>query len=336
MDRRSSQAPERGAPLSARDATLPGAAHTRVEAIPAARPSRRLSMSRREALWFYIFLSPWLVGLALFTAWPILSSFYFSFTNYRLLGLETHFLGLRNYYLIFTRDPVFWEAVRVTITYAAVSVPLVLTLSLVAALLVNTGVRGVGLFRTLFFIPSQIPGFVMVLVFSVIFEPRYGLLNQALELIGIQGPAWFQNPDWQLPSLIMISSWGFGGGMVIFLAGLQDVPQSLYEAATIDGATAWQRFRRITLPLISPVMFFNVVMGFIGGLQVFQQGYALNSLGGHGLMINFWVVYIFNIAFSSPYRMGYAAALSVLLMALIALITAAIALLGRRLVFYQA
>jgi len=291
--------------------------------------------SRRsgESVWFWILVAPAVLGFLAFNLGPMIESLYLSFTKYDVIS-PPQYIGVRNYtYLIFN-DPAFWPSVIVTAVFAAVSVPLGLISALAVALLLNRKVAGQGVFRTIYFLPSLLPATASGVVWVFIFHPTFGLLNRLLYFVGIEGPAWTQSVTWALPALIIMSLWGFGQPMVIFLAGLQDVPDSLYEAADLDGASRWQQFRNVTLPLITPVLFFNLVMGLIGALKVFDSAYVFGSTsgvgpGGPARATLFYALNLYQKAFSY-FHMGLASAMAWLLFLAILALTAFNFWLGKR------
>lgn len=240
--------------------------------------------------------APAILGFVLFNLGPMLASAYLSLTRYDVVS-PTEFIGFDNYAYLMTQDPAFWPSVRVTLIYAAVSVPLGLALSLAVALLLNQRVRLLGTFRTIYFLPSPLPATASAVVWVYIFHPSQGLLNRLLaQAAGVQGPAWTQSVDWALPALMIMGLWSFGGAMVIFLAGLQDVPRSLYEAADLDGATTLQEFRHVTFPILSPVIFFNLIMGLIGAFKAFDSAYVfgMSSTGVPGGPARATLFYVLN------------------------------------------
>ena len=233
---------------------------------------RRAGM-REEAATGYALITPWLVGFLIWTAYPILASFYLSFTDYNVLQ-SPQWIGLRNYTRIFTQDIDFWPAIRITVLYAFFSVPLGIAGSLAVAVLLSTDIRGLGIYRTIYYLPSILPAVAVALLWRWLFNPDAGLLNAILRPIlqplGIAPPNWFGEPQYVLPAFIIISLWGVAGAnMVIFLGALKNVPRHLLEAAEMDGANAWLRFRAVTIPMITPVIFLQLVMGIIGALQIF-------------------------------------------------------------------
>jgi multiple sugar transport system permease protein len=275
-------------------------------------PGQRRGISRsvlRENVLGYLWISPWLIGFLVFTAGPMVASLVFSLQNYRIIN-EPQFIGLENYVTALTQDKVFWPSLGRTFYYMVVSVPLGLLGSLLLASLLNQRVKGESIFRTLFYLPSLTPAAAAALLWVWLLHYEVGLVNYILSLIGIKGPPWLGSTRWAIPALILISLWsGMGGGrMIIFLAGLQGVPQELYEAAEIDGANRLHRFRHITLPMISPTIFFNLVLGIIGALQVFTTAY-ITTKGGPGRATWFFALHIFTHAFEY-FDMGYASALA--------------------------
>ncbi len=291
------------------------------------------SRARREALEGYLYISPFLLGFLIFTAYPIITSLYLSFTNYNIITAPT-WVGLSNYEEAFTRDRLFWSSLERTGRFALMVVPLGVLGSLGTALLLNQGYRGTTLFRTFYFLPSITPIIASALLWIWIFQPSIGVLNYLLGLIGIQGPGWLQSTVWAVPSVVIISLWASIGGsrMIVFLAGLQGVPTELKEAAEIDGANAWQRFFAITLPLISPTMFFNLVISIIGALSVFSVAYIATG-GGPSFATYFYVYYLFNNAFQFS-RMGYASALAWVFLLVVLALTVLQFSIQRRWVFY--
>lgn len=278
---------------------------------------------RREATYFIVFISPWIIGMLVFIGYPILYSLYLSFTDYSLIkpGME-HVIGLKNYRSAILYDTNFSRSLSNSFIFAAFSVPLILGIGLGSALLLNQKFKGRGVFRTIYFLPSLIPIAASIVLAKSLFEPQYGFVNTFLGWFGITGPGWMTISDWALQTLILNSLWGFGPAMIIFLAGLQGVPTSLYDAAKIDGANRWQQFTSVTFPMISPVFFFNLVIGCIAGIQTFAQSFtAGGSLGSPGGSTLFYVVYLYAISFQPPFRLGYGAALAWMLFVIVGLIT---------------
>jgi multiple sugar transport system permease protein len=277
-----------------------------------------LSISRRrEAVAFYLTISPWLIGLVLFTAGPMLISLYVSFTDWDLLSSPV-WIGLDNYARLFD-DPRLWQAFKVTATYTAAYVPLELVGGLTLALLARPRLRGIGVFRTIFYLPSVLSGVAFVVVWLWLLNPRGGLINLLLAQVGIDGPRWLIDPHWSLWSLVLMSIWGWGRTMVIYLAGLQNIPAELHEAAAIDGAGTWGRLWHITLPLLSPTIFFNLILSLIATFQTFTSAFVATD-GGPLDSTLFFVLYIYRQAFEFRH-MGYASALAWLLFAIILVLT---------------
>lgn len=310
-----------------------------------APPEPRLGTARRpligkqlrQDIRAYLFLSPWIFSLLVFTAYPMLASFYFALSRYNILN-PPEFVGVANFSEMFTNDPLFWKAVSNTLYYTLISVPLSLAISLGLAILLNFSVRGIGIYRTIFYLPSLVPVVASTLIWMVLLNPRLGLVNAGLEAVGLPRVGWLQSADWSKPGLILMSLWtGVGGAMLIFLAGLQDVPQSLIDAAMIDGANGWDRFRHITLPLITPTIFFNLVMGIIGSFQVFGQVLVSGGSGGQVGPLNsllMYLVLIYRNAFRF-FNMGYASALALVLFIVLVLLTLLVVKTSNYWVYYE-
>jgi multiple sugar transport system permease protein len=285
----------------------PGSAHRR----------RGNALTRREAIIGYIFISPWLFGFIVFLIGPIIASLFLSFTEYKP-GLQPVWLGLANYARMFG-DELFYHSLQVTSVYTLLSVPIGLVTALSLAVLLNQGVRGLRFFRTAFYLPSLISGVAVAIVFSWFFNKQFGVVNFILSLFGIQGPNWLGDPDWTLPAFVLMSLWGVGGTVVIFIAALQGVPMELYEAAELDGATSWRRFINITLPLISPVILFALITGIIATFQTFAVSYIMTG-GGPANASLFYLLYLYRNAFNW-FEMGYASALAWFLFLIIMICT---------------
>ncbi|MBS1709501.1 MAG: sugar ABC transporter permease [Armatimonadetes bacterium] len=267
------------------------------------------------------FISPWLAGLALFVVWPFLSSLYLSFTKYDIVHTP-RWVGPTNYQVLLTEDPLFWKSLQVTLSYAAAAVPLGAVVGVGLALLLNQRVRGMAFFRAAFYVPSVVPTVATSVVFLWILNPEIGLLNGLLKQIGIKGPAYLTDPNTALPSLVAMSLWSIGGSMVVYLAGLKDIPVHLYEAAMIDGTSAFQRMRTITLPLLTPVILFNVVMSVIGSFQYFTEAYVMTQ-GGPEQSTTFFALYLFQRAWQFL-DLGYASAMAWILFVIVVAVTLAI------------
>lgn len=295
-------------------------------------PSKNLSATTREKLDGYLFIMPWIMGFLIFTIGPMVASFYFSFTDYSLLE-PSKWVGLDNYRKLFLTDPKFGISLSVTFRYSIASVPLGMILALLVALLLNQKVPGIRFYRTAFYLPSLLGGVALTLIWMWIFSPAYGLLNTFLKLFGLEGPLWFQSERWALPGLIIMSLWGIGGRMIIFLAGLQNIPDHLYEAAEMDGAGALRQFWHVTVPMLTPTIFFNLVMGIIGSLQTFAQAFIATQ-GGPNNATLFYALYLYNNAFQF-FEMGYASAMAWILFAIILALTMLVLRSSPMWVFYE-
>lgn len=274
-------------------------------------------LARREAFTFYILILPWLAGFLIFLAYPMARSLYLSFTSYDLFS-PPEWIGLRNFERIFS-DPDFWQSVKVTFIYALGSVPGGTVIALALAMVLSQKLRGVNIWRTIFFMPSILSSIAVAILWLYIFRPEGGLLNVLLGWFGIEGPDWLLSEQWALPALILMSWWSVGGQIVIYLAGLKGIPEVLYEAAEIDGANGVAKFRFVTLPMLSPTIFFNVVLAIIGALQVFDTGWVLTR-GGPNDATLFYMINLYERAFQFV-QMGYASALAWILFLIIMLIT---------------
>jgi multiple sugar transport system permease protein len=285
----------------------------------------------RRQLVGYAFVSPWLIGFFVFTLYPFLASIYFSLTRYDIVT-PPRFVGLANYRFL-AHDGMLWHSLGLTFVYALVAVPLGIAAGVGLALLLNVEVRGIGLYRTIFYIPSIVPTVATTLVFIWILNPQTGLVNSLLGHVGILGPAWLKQPTWTFASLIMISLWGVGGSMVVYLAALKDIPAFLYEAALIDGAGVLARLRHVTLPMLTPVIFFNLVMGVINAFQYFTQAYMLLNQLAPEESTRFYAVYLFERSWRYL-DMGYASAMAWVLFLVVVIITGLIFRTHRRWVHY--
>lgn len=309
-------------------------------ALRAARKFFASPLRVKEALEGYIFILPWLLGLLVFTLYPFISGFYYSLADFDALT-PARWVGLDNYRRILFEDELFWKAVYNTAWYVAVSILPGVILGLLLAILLNQKVRGITIFRTLFYMPSIVPSVASVALFMFILHDRFGLLNETLyRWFGIIGPHWLTSPEWSKPSLVIWSLWGVGGGMIIYLAGLQNVPDTLLEAAEIDGAGTLRRFFSITIPMISPTLLFVFVMGIIGSFQIFTpvfllggSNYAMAAAGPQNSLL-FWVIHIYNNGFFY-FRMGYASALSWILFALLVVLTVIQFRMSRSWIYYE-
>jgi multiple sugar transport system permease protein len=263
-------------------------------------------MRRRSIPVGVLFAMPWILGFCVFLAYPLVSSLYYSFTNFSVLR-PPHWIGVENYKELLG-DEVFHIALKNTFVFALGAVPLATVAAIGLAMLLNTKVRGMSFYRTIFFVPSLVPMVALGVLWLWVFNGEYGLLNEGLRTIGFHPPNWLSDPDWAKWTLVIISVWGCGNAMVIYLAGLQDVPVSLYEAAEIDGAKAWAKTRHVTIPMISPVILFNVIMAMIGSLQTFALPYVMFPGGQPARSTYFFAMYLYDNAFLFQ-RMGYASSM---------------------------
>ena len=290
---------------------------------------------RRKTLQGLLWISPWLVGFLVFTLYPIGASLYYSFCDFRVLT-PPHWIGLQNYSALLTDQDYFLPALRNTL-FMLLELPLGLALGLGLALLLNQKVKGIGFFRTLLYLPSVVPTVAVSVLWLWVLNPEYGLLNATLRPLlapfHLQPPGWISDPAWSKPAFILMDLWTVGGSMVIYLAGLQQVPQQLYEAAELDGAGAWDRTRHVTLPQISPVLFYHLVMGVIGSFQYFTQSFVMTQ-GGPQNSTLFYALYLFQNAFRD-FRMGRACAMAWVLFLLTLIATAITFRSSRRWVYYE-
>ncbi len=272
---------------------------------------------RRESILGFVFISPWIAGFLIFTLYPIIYSLYLSFTMTGEGG-ALKWIGWDNYLTAF-KERDFWLSIKNTLILSGIGIPIAQIMALLAALLLNIRMKHQGLFRTIFFLPSVVPAVATGLLWKWILNPRLGPINGFLEQLGIAGPGWLADPSWVKPSLILMSFWGIGGTMVIYLAGLQNIPNELYEAAELDGASSWARLKSITLPLLRPVTLFNTIMGIITSFQSFTQIIIMLDMDGgiekSGLVYG---LYIYTNAFRD-FKMGYASALSWILLIITAI-----------------
>jgi len=287
---------------------------------------------RREALAFYLFASPWLIGLLVFTLGPMIASLLLSFADYPLIT-PPKWIGLDNYIKMFTSDKLVGESLRVTFLYSLGAIPLTLMLSFFVANLLNQGIKGVNVFRTIYYLPAVISGVPVALLWMWMLNPEFGLVNNMLHAIGIKGPQWFFSREWVIPSFIIMNLWTIGVSMVVFLAGLKGIPDHLYEAAEIDGAGWWSKFRTVTLPMMSPIILFNVVIGIIDSFQIFTPAFVITN-GGPANASLFYGLHLYNNAFKF-FRMGYAAALAWLMFLIILAITGLVFRATGRFVYYE-
>jgi multiple sugar transport system permease protein len=291
----------------------------------------RTAKSRR-AVTGYLFISPFVLGFLLWFLAPALTAVWLTFFDWNMIR-DPIYIGLENFKEIF-RDKLFIQSLKVTAYYTLVSVPVSLVFGFLIALLLNTKVRGIAAFRTMFYIPSIVPVVANVVLWNFVFNTDFGLANALLRALGLRKILWLQDPKWVMPALIIMSLWGLGGGVVIYLAGLQGIPETLYEAAEIDGAGRWAKLWNVTVPLISPVMFFNLIMGIIGSFQVFAAGFLMTSGGPQNATL-FYVLYTYRTGIQY-FDMGYAAVLAWILFFIILGLTLLVFRYVGRLVHYEA
>jgi multiple sugar transport system permease protein len=290
-----------------------------------------LNYRRREAIGGFLFIAPWIVGFLVFTLGPIIASFYFSFTNYQVVKPPV-WAGLANYRRLL-EDDLFWQSLKVTSLYVVISVPLGLVLSFLVALLMNQKVKGIGFWRTIFYLPNLVPLIGATMLWLWIFNPEFGLLNGFLDTFGIDGPLWLRSQKWALISLIIMSLWNVGGSTLIYLAGLQGIPTDLYDAVEVDGGGSLAKFWTVTVPQMSPVIFYNLILGIILGFQVFAQPLIMTR-GGPRYATLFVVLYLYENAFGN-FRMGYASAIAWVLFLIIFALTVITFRMSRSWVYYE-
>lgn len=288
-------------------------------------------MRKREAKWFYIFILPWILGFFLFTFFPMAISAVLSFMKWDYVQAP-RFVGWENFITLF-HDDVFYKSLQVTIIYAVFSVPLSLLVSFIFALLLNTGIKGLSVYRTLFYLPSLVSGAAASILWMWMFNPEFGVINTILGYFGIDGPGWIYDKNWALPALIIMSLWGVGGSMLIYLSGLQGIPTELYEAAKIDGAGKATTLFKITIPMMTPVIFYNLIMGIIGSLQTFTQAFVMTD-GGPNYSTYFYVLYLYKNAFKN-FKIGYASAQAWILFFIILALTALVFRSSAAWVYYE-
>jgi multiple sugar transport system permease protein len=267
-----------------------------------------------ESIEGFLFAAPALLGLLIFTLGPVVVSLGMSFSEYNIIK-PAKWIGLANYITAFTDDELFWQALKVTGYYTGATVPLNLVAGFLVAVLMNQKVKGISLYRTLWYMPAIVPAVASAVLWQWIFNPDFGLMNLLLGKIGIVGPRWFIKPNTAIPALVIMSLWGMGGGMLIYLGGLQGIPAHLYEAVEIDGGGRWAGFRHVTIPMMTPTIFFNLIMGIIGTFQVFTQAFVMTQ-GGPAYATYFYVLHLYKNAFQYL-RMGYASAMAWILLVLI-------------------
>ena len=292
------------------------------------------TLALREERIAYLFLLPWLIGLLVFVIGPIVASLFISMTNWNLMN-PPQWVGLKNYEDMFS-DRDFYNSLGVTLRYVALSVPIYMVTGLALALLLNQKIRGMYIFRTILFMPSVVAGTAVAVLWSILLNPDVGVVNQLLMSIGISDPPrWLASRDWAVPAVVLMGLWGIGGGVIIYLAGLQNIPPHLYEAATIDGAGGLAKFRFVTLPMLTPTLFFQLITGLVGAFQVFDVAYVLSGRGGTrpGALL-FYLLNVYDEGFRSS-RFGYASALAWVLVILATVVIIITFRTSERWVYYE-
>jgi multiple sugar transport system permease protein len=317
---------------------------TSTTTVPAGRKASRRRRSRRNYLKVLLFLSPWVIGFLAFVIYPMLATFYYSFTHYDMLS-PPKWVGLSNYRFMFTDDPYFWQSLRNTVWIIVVGVPVQIVFALSTAFVLTRPKRGVGTYRTIYFVPTMVPTVAAALSFVFLLNPG-GPIDTVLRFLHIPSPLWFQDPTWSKPALVLLGMWVIGTSMIIFLSALLNVPAQLYEAADIEGAGPWQKFRSVTLPMVSPVVFFSAVIGVIYGFQYFTEAYVAaasvggsTSTGGPSLGFPqgstlFYGIWLYEQAFTN-FHYGYASAMAWILFLMIMVCTLILIRSSSRWVFYQ-
>ncbi|HJR98283.1 MAG TPA: sugar ABC transporter permease [Actinomycetota bacterium] len=292
-------------------------------------------MARREERAAYLFLSPWLLGLLAFWLIPIVGSLLLSFSEWNIIS-PPEWVGLENYRDMID-DRTFWVSIRVTLKYLILSVPLYIVCGLLLSLILNLKIRGINVFRTILFLPSVLSGVAVAVLWVALLNPDVGAVNEILRAIGIDDPPrWLDSPTWAVPSVVLVGLWGIGGGAIIYLAGLQNIPAQLYEASLLDGAGPWQRFRYVTLPMITPTLLFVLLTSLIEAFQVFDIAYVLSrgGQGGLGDSLQFYLINLWNEAFVNGHY-GYASALAWVLVLAAAAVILVIFRTSGRWVYYE-
>lgn len=294
-------------------------------------PKRRSRLLTRENMAFYLFASPWLFGLIFLTIGPMIASFVLSFASYPVIT-PAKFIGFTNYVNMW-KDKLVWQSVKVTLTYSVAALPIILSCAFLVALMLNQDIRGTKSLRTFYYMPTVISGVPVSVLWMWMLNPQFGLVNNFLLIFGIHGPQWFFSKTWVIPAFILMGLWALGVTMVIFLAGLQDIPVHLYEAAQIDGAGALSQFRHVTLPMMSPIILFTLIIGIIDSFQIFTPSLIITS-GGPDNASLFYGLLLFNNAFHYL-KMGYASALAWLMFIVIVLLTVLVFRSTGRWVYYE-
>lgn len=286
---------------------------------------------KKDTVKFFLFISPWIIGFLLFILIPMGMSLYYSFTDWDVLTKES-FVGMANYAGLF-QDPLFYKSLQVTGVYTLITVPLNVFLSLMTAILLNMEGRFMAFFRTLYYIPAVLSAVVVAILWQWIFNSKYGLLNDVLAKFGIEGPRWLSDPKWVMPALVIMSIWGIGGGIIMYLAGLQAVPKDLYEAATLDGARFWKKLFHITIPSMSPIILFTFLTSMIATLQTFSQAYIMTSGGpNHATLFYAYYLYQNGVVYK---KMGKACAMAWLFFIAVMLLSLVVLKVSGKVVYYE-
>lgn len=283
--------------------------------------TKRSLRQKQEARWGFFFVAPFLIGFVLFMFGPMLFSLIGSFTDYNLTS-KMNFIGLNNFKRMFLKDDLFWKSLYNTAYFTIFNVPLTTIFSIFLAVILNQKLVGIRFFRTIFYLPAVLSGVAVYILWMQLLSPSTGLINTILSWFHITGPSWLFDPNWTKPALIMMKLWSAGGAMLLYLATLQNVPTQLYESAEIDGAGIWQQFRHVTLPMITPIIFYDVITSTIGSLQIFQEAYVMtsNGQGGPANSLLFYNLHMWNKAFVG-FDMGYAMAMSMVLFMIVSVLT---------------
>jgi len=306
---------------------------TNVGAVPTKKAKKRFGVvEKQQTLFGVLFAAPWIFGILLFNVYPLFSSIFYSLTDFNGMRM-TAWVGLENYRMLFN-DHVFWISVRNTLEFAAIVVPISLVFGVSTAMLLNLPSKFQGVYRVIAFLPTLVPGVATAIIWQWILNGQFGIVNFYLREMGFNPPAWFGNPDWARPAMSIIIQWGIGTTILTYLAGLQDIPEQYYEAAKIDGAGVFSRFRNVTLPLLTPVLFFNLVMGIINSVQMFVLPIMISPDGTPAHSMTFYAVYLYRNAFSHL-RMGFANAMAWMMFVVILLITCFIFYTSKKWVHYM-
>ncbi len=314
---------------------LPMTDDIQVDASRNTSPKKGISRAVKENIWGYLFISPWIIGFLGLTLGPLLFSLAASFTDYNITS-KMNFIGFDNFVRMFTIDDLFWTSLWNTLYYVVFSVPLTTAGAILIAVLLNQKIFGMKVFRTIYYLPAILSGVAVYFLWMQLLSPSTGLVNTFLGWFGIDGPAWLFDPEWTKPALILMKMWGVGGGMLLYLASLQGVSREMYEAADIEGATGLQKFFYITLPMISPIIFFDIITSTIGGFQIFQEAYVMteNGSGAPANSLLFYNLHMWNNAFKI-FDMGYASAMAWILFIIVMVLTVLNLKLGKRWVHYE-